>query len=188
MPRGTYVHESEVEERFSCALDGGGWRYTAERSDGGTIELVADGHWRPARLQLTSGDQVLRGGAAGAELLWVSAGREGSARATGFLGESPGLRVAVARSLGLAEGERADIRLLMLTEPALAVRTVPQRWTLTEIAWHDADEGGLPVERYEITDLETGEISEFYLAGDVVVAAPGIELTGLEDPPNFPES
>jgi hypothetical protein len=186
MPRGTYVHDSEVEERFSCAPDGGGWRYTAERSDGGTIELVADGRWRPARLQVTVGEHVLRGGTSGAELLWVTAGREYSARATGFLGDSPGLLVAVARSLGLAERERADVRLLVLTTPALAVRTVPQRWALTEIAWHDADEGRLPVERYEITDLETGEVSDFYLAGDVVVAAPGIELTGLDDPPNFP--
>jgi hypothetical protein len=186
MPRGTYVHDSEVEERFSCAPDGGGWRYTAERSDGGTIELVADGRWRPARLQVTAGEHVLRGGASGAELLWVTAGRECSARATGFLGDSPGLLVAVARSLGLAEHETVDVRLLLVTEPSLAVRTVPQRWTLTEIAWHDAGDGRLPVERYEITDLETGEISEFYLAGDVVVAAPGIELTGLDDPPNFP--
>jgi hypothetical protein len=186
MPRGTYVHESEVEERFSCAPDGGGWRYSARRSDGGSIELVADGRWRPARLQLSAGEHMLRGGAAGAELLWVTAGRERSARAAGFLGDSPGLLVAVARSLGLAEHESADVRLLVVTEPALAVRTVPQRWRLTEIAWHGVSDARLPVERYEITDLETGEISECYVAGDVVVAAPGIELTGLEDPPNFP--
>jgi len=185
MPRGTYVHDSEVEERFSCAPEGGGWRYTAERSDGGTVELVADGRWRPARLQVTSGDHVLRGGAAGAELLWVTGGRERSARATGVGGESPGRLVAGARSLGLAEGERADVRLLVLTEPALAVRTVPQRWALTTITWHEADEGRLPVERYEVTDLETGEISEFHLAGDVVVAAPGIELTDLDEPPHL---
>ena len=185
MPRGTYVHESEVEERFSCAPDGGGWRYTAERSDGGTIELVADGRWRPARLQVTAGEQVLRGGAAGAELLWVTRGREHSARAAGFVGDSPGLLVAAARSLRLAERESADVRVLVVTTPVLAVRTVPQRWSLTEIAWHDADDGRLPVERYEITDLETGEISECYLAGDVVVAASGIELSDLDDPPNL---
>jgi hypothetical protein len=186
MPRGTYVLESQVEERFSCAPDGGGWRYTAERSDGGTIELVADGRWRPARLQVTSGENVLRGGAAGTELLWVTGGRERSARAAGFVGDSPGLLVAVARSLGLAEGGRADVRVLALTEPALAVRTVPQRWALTEVAWHDAEDGRLPVERYEITDLETGEVGECYLAGDVVVAATGVELTDLDAPPNLP--
>jgi hypothetical protein len=186
MPRGTYVHDSDVEEHFTCALDGGGWRYTATRTDGGTIELVADGRWRPARLQITAGENWLKGGSAGAELLWVTAGQERSARAAGFLGESPGLLVAVARSLGLAEKERADVRLLALTSPSLAVRTVPQRWALTEIAWHDADDGRLPVERYEVTDLETGEISEFHLAGDVVVAAPGVELTALDDPPNLP--
>jgi hypothetical protein len=185
MPRGTYVHDSEVEERFTCARDGGGWRYSATRSDGGTIELVADGRWRPARLEVTAGEHVLRGGAAGAELLWVTAGREHSARATGFLGDSPGLLVAVARSLRLTEGERADVRLLLVTSPVLAIRTVPQRWVYTELTWHEADEGRLPVERYEITDLETGEISEFFLAGDVVLAAPGVELTELDTPPSL---
>ncbi len=185
MPRGTYVHDSDVEEHFSCAPDGGGWRYSATRTDGGTIELVADGRWRPARLQITAGDHWLKGGAAGTELMWVTGGQERSARATGFLGDSPGLLVAVARSLGLTEGQRADVRLLALTSPSLSVRTVPQRWALTEIAWHDADDGRLPVERYEVTDLETGEISEFHLAGDVVVAAPGVELTALDDPPNL---
>jgi hypothetical protein len=185
MPRGTYMLDAEVEERFTCAPDGGGWRYSAKRSDGGTIELAADGRWRPARLEVTAGEHVLRGGAAGNELLWVTGGREHAARAAGFLSDSPGLLVAVARSLGLARGESADVRLLVVTPPALAVRTVPQRWTFTELTWHDAETGRLPVERYEITDLETGEISEFHLAGDVIVAAPGVELTDLNDPPNF---
>ncbi|MFL6054523.1 MAG: hypothetical protein ACJ72W_16630 [Actinoallomurus sp.] len=185
MPRGTYVHEPGVEERFACDLDGGGWRYSAERSDGGTIELVVDSRWRPARLEVTAGEQILRGGAVGAELLWVTAGREHASRATGFLGESPGLLVAVARSLCLAEGERVDAAILLVTAPSLAVRTVPQRWMLAETAWHDADGERVPVERYEVTDLETGEISEFHLAGDVVVAGPGIELVNLENPPNF---
>lgn len=186
MPRGVYVHEADgVEERFSCAPDGGGWHYTAERSDGGTVELIADGRWRPGRLQVTAGEHVLRGGAAGPELLWVAAGREHAARAVGFLGASPGLLVAVARSLRLGAGERADVPVVWLTTPSLAARTVPQRWALAEIAWHDADGEKVPVERYEITDLETGEVAECHLAGDVVVAASGIELVNLQDPPNF---
>lgn len=185
MPRGAYLHESGVEERFACDVDGGGWRYSAERSDGGTIELVADGRWRPSRLQVTGGGDVLRGGAAGPELLWVTRGREHSARAACFVGASPGLLVALARSLPAAEGERLDVRVLELTVPSMAARTVPQRWTLAEIVRHDAGGAELPVERYEVTDLETGEVSEVHLAGDVVVAAPGIELLDLEDPPNF---
>lgn len=186
MPTGEYRHEDGALEWFSCAPDGGGWRYDARRSDGGTVELVADGMWRPARLQLTAGDRVLRGGAVGPDLLWVTAGQEHSARAVGFLGDSPGLRVAVARSLRLAEGESADVRLLALAAPALAARTVPQRWTLAEITWHEADGERLPVERYDVADLETGEMSRLHLAGDVLVAAPGIELVNLENPPNLP--
>lgn len=185
MPCGAYLHESGVEERFSCGPEGGGWRYAAERSDGGTIELVADGRWRPARLQVTAAGNVLRGGAAGPELLWVTAGREHSARAAGFLGASPGLLVVLARSLRAGDGERLDVRVLELTMPSMAVRTVPQRWALAEIVRHDAGGAELPVERYEITDLETGEVADLHLAGDVVVAAPGIELVNLEDPPNF---
>jgi hypothetical protein len=186
MPSGVYLHEDGVEERFSCAPDGGGWRYTARRSDGGTIELVADGLWRPARLQVTAGERVLRGGAVGPDLLWVTGGREHSARAAGFLGDSPGLRVAVARSLRLAEGESADVRLLALTAATLAARTVPQRWTLAETVWHEADGERLPVQRYDVADLETGETAQLHVAGDVLVAAPGIELVNLENPPNLP--
>src|SRR4051812_2260619 len=81
MPSGGYLHEDGTLERFSCAPDGGGWRYHGRRSDGGTIELVADGLWRPARLELTAGDRVLRGGAVGPDLLWVTGGQEHSARA-----------------------------------------------------------------------------------------------------------
>ncbi len=185
MPRGVYLHESGVEERFACGPEGGGWRYSAERSDGGTIELVADGRWRPARLQVTGGGNVLRGGAAGPELLWVTGGREHSARAAGFAGASPGLLVAFARSLRAAERERRDVRVVELTVPSMAARTVPQRWTLPETVRYDAGDAELPVERYEITDLETGAVAQVHLAGDVVVAAPGIELADLEDPPNF---
>ena len=186
MPRGVYVHEAgAVEERFSCAPDGGGWRYFATRSDGGSIELLADGRWRPGRLQVAAGEQLLRGGAAGPELLWVTAGREHAARAVGFLGAFAGLLVAVARSLRLGEGEQVDVPVVWLTTPSMAARTVPQRWTLAETVRYDAGDAQLPVERYEITDLETGEVAQVHLAGDVIVAAPGIELADLEDPPNF---
>lgn len=185
MPSGVYRYEDGRVERFSCGPDDGGWRYSARRSDGGAVELRADGLWRPTRLEVTSGERVLRGGAVGPDLLWVTAGAEHSVRAAGFVGESPGLRVAVARSLKLAEGESADVRLLAVSMPALATRPVPQRWTLAEVTVHDADGERLPVECYEVADLETGEMSPIHLAGDVLVAAPGIELVNLENPPTL---
>lgn len=35
-----------------------------------------------------------------------------------------------------------------------------------------------------MADLETGEQRELHLAGDVLLAAPGVELEELESPPN----
>lgn len=182
MPRGVYLYEDGVSERFSCAVDGGGWRYSAVRSDGGSVELIADGRWRPGRLELVAGEQWLRGGGAGAELLWVSGGREWSAKAAGFVAGSPGLLVAVARCLDLRVGERVDVPVVEVAWPALGARTVPRRWALIESETH---EDVLPVERYEITDLETGEASDLHLAGDVAVGGEGFTLTELEHPPNF---
>ncbi|SCE59905.1 hypothetical protein GA0115252_17808 [Streptomyces sp. DfronAA-171] len=43
------------------------------------------------------------------------------------------------------------------------------------------------MDSYQVSDLETGERHDVHVAGDVVLAAPGIELEDLESPPNeFP--
>lgn len=187
MPRGTYLHlESGREEEFQCAPGPAGWRYVAAG-----VDLAVDSRWRPARLQVTSGDWTLRGGAAGAELIWVrssvdaSAGTEHSAKAHGFLGESPAFLVAVARSLLLTPGGQADVPLVQISGSSLATRTILQRWALTGVETHETDMGPLPVESWTATDLETAESIEFHLAGDVVLAGPGLELTTLASPPNL---
>ena len=94
--------------------------------------------------------------------------------------------MAVAHSLRLTLGERAVVRLVAVTGPALATRTVDQRWTLGEISTHETETAPLPVERYEVAWLDTGLVDEVHLAGDVILAAPGIELTDLESPPTLP--
>jgi hypothetical protein len=186
MPTGTYLHlDSGVHERFQCAPGARGWRYVANRTDGETIDLTVDSRWRPQRLELVAGESILRGGMTGQDALWVNAGREHSARVTGFIGDSPGLLVAVARSLRLQPGEHTDVRLVRLTGPVFAARTVPERWTLAETTSYDTDLAPLPVERFEVTDLETGEIRSVHLAGDVVIDSAGIELADLENPPNL---
>ncbi|GAA3240147.1 hypothetical protein [Actinocorallia longicatena] len=181
MPRGAYVHlKSGREERFQCAPGPAGWRYVAEG-----VDLAVDSRWRPARLQLGAGERVIRGGALGRELLWVRDGVEHSAEALGFLGESPCFLVAVARSLGLEAGEFRDVPLVAFEGGSLAARTVRQRWTLVSVEEHATELGGLPVQQWAVTDLETAEQEEFHLAGDVVLAAEGIELASLESPPNL---
>jgi hypothetical protein len=188
VPRGTYVHlDDQVEERFQCAPGVGGWRYVGERSDGLRTDLTVDSRWRQIRVQVSSGDLVIRGGVAGHDLLWVRGDVEHSAAVVGFLGDSPGFLVAVARSLRLGLGGHADVPLVRLGGTALATLTIAQRWQYVEVTEYETDLAPLPVERYDVTDLGTGEIAAVHLAGDVVLAAPGIELTELESPPNLGE-
>ncbi|GAA2084672.1 hypothetical protein [Actinomadura alba] len=192
MPRGTYTDpESGATEVFQCAPGAGGWRYVGERSDGLRTDLTVDSRWHQIRVQVGARDLLLRGGLVGRDLLWVrSAGEHGeehSAEAAGFLGDSPGFLVAVARSLRLEPGSQGDVRLVRLSAPALSALTVTQRWRLTEVTTYDTDLTPLPVERYEVTDLATGEASAVHIAGDVVLDAPGVELTDLETPPTLPQ-
>jgi hypothetical protein len=187
VPSGTYLHlDGRIEERFRCAPGAGGWRYVGERTDGARIDLTVDGAWRQVRVELAAAGRLIRGGRVGGnEVLWIRSGEEHSAAAAGFLGDSPGFLVAVARSLRLDPGGRAVVPLVQVSGPALAALTVSQQWRLAEITTYDTELAPLPVERYEITDLATGEPSVIQLAGDVVLDAPGIELTGLDTPPTL---
>ncbi|NED05759.1 hypothetical protein G3I55_29380, partial [Streptomyces sp. SID6648] len=79
------------------------------------------------------------------------------------------------------------LRLVALTDPVLAPRTVDQSWALLNREAHATDNGPLVVDEYQVTALDTGEQHAVHIAGDVVLAAPGIELEDLETPPSvFP--
>ena len=181
MPRGAYLHlASGVTEEFQCAPGPAGWRYVAPG-----VDLTVDSRWRPAPQELRTPAWTLRGGAAGRDLLWVRGEREHSAEALAFLGPSPAFLVTIARSLDLAPGASATVSLVTITGDSLATRTAPQRWTLASVDPHPTDLGPLPVETWHTTDLETAETTEFHLAGDVVLSAPGLELTRLDSPPTL---
>ncbi|MFC8452303.1 hypothetical protein [Kitasatospora sp. NPDC057223] len=207
MPNGRYsLHTSTTpghdhvllgEERFSCAPGPAGWRYVSKTyaPDGstiGTVDLTLDSRCRPLRLELRAGGWQVRGGAVDG-VAWVRtdaadpAGEhatEGHDRAHGFSGRSPAFLIATARMLRLRPGAATRVRLVAFTEPVLGPRTFDQGWSLEGTETHDTDSGQLLVERYEVTDLETGEQQLVHLAGDVVLAAPGIELEELASPPN----
>lgn len=62
-----------------------------------------------------------------------------------------------------------------------------QSWALLNTEAHATDNGPLTVDEYEVTALDTGERHSVHITGDVVLAAPGIELEDLETPPSvFP--
>ena len=194
MPRGTYHHldpggELAGVEVFSCAPGPSGWRYvsqlyTPSEEPLGRVDVTVDASWRQVRVQLSYGDWTLRGGVVGPDVVWVRESGEQSLPAVGFTGRSPAFAVATARLLGLSLLDRRRLKLVGVSEPALAALPVDEGWALVDVTTHDTESGPLRVERYEVADLATAERRVVHIAGDVVLEAPGLELVDLESPPN----
>ncbi|WP_407565255.1 hypothetical protein [Streptomyces sp. 184] len=201
MPRGRYSLYDPYDgtplgdEHFHCAPGASGWRYTAQTTapDGtvtGSVDLTIDHLGRPVRLELHAAGWQVRG-AALEGITWVRSdptgteAREGNARAQGFTGTSPAFLIATTRLLAPPPVQTPQrLRLVALTHPVLAPRTLDQAWTRTGEDTHDADTGTLRVVNYQVSDLETGEQHQVHISGDVVLAAPGVELEELDIPPN----
>ncbi|MFK0169434.1 hypothetical protein ACIQU5_11575 [Streptomyces sp. NPDC090306] len=201
MPRGRYSlhdphdHTPLADEHFQCAPGPSGWRYvsrltTPAGDDSGSVDLALDELGRPLRLELLAGGWQVRGAALDG-VTWVrtdpsgTEAAEGNTPAHAFTGTSPAFLVATARLLRLTpSGSATRVRLVALTGPVLAPITVDQSWALVKTEAHATDSGPLPVDEYRVTALDTGEVHTVHLAGDVVLAAPGIELEDLESPPS----
>jgi hypothetical protein len=115
-----------------------------------------------------------------------SGGDAGEDVAAGFTGRSPGFLLAVARLLRLRAGVSSRVRLVALADPALAPLLVDVAWSPTAVEESRTEVGLLPVERYETTDLVSGQRAAVHLAGDVVPAAAGVELDALDTPATLP--
>ncbi|MGW6355044.1 hypothetical protein ACWFR5_07525 [Streptomyces sp. NPDC055092] len=204
MPRGRYsLHDTHDhtplgEEHFHCAPGPSGWRYVSQTitpsgDHSGSVDLAIDELGRPIRLELNAASWQVRGAAIDG-VTWVRTdptgthATEGNAPAHAFTGTSPAFLVATARLLRLTPASPATrVRLVRFTDPVLAPLTLDQSWALLKTETHATDTGPLNVDEYQVTDLDTGEQQAVHLAGDVVLAAPGIELEHLESPPStFP--
>lgn len=204
MPRGRYsLHDTHDHtplgtEHFHCAPGPSGWRYvsqitTPSGDHAGSVDLAIDELGRPIRAELHAASWQVRGAAIDG-VTWVRTdptgahATEGNVAAHAFTGTSPAFLVATARLLRLDPGAPATrVRLVAFTEPVLAPRTLDQSWALLRTEPHATDNGPLIVDEYQVTALDTGEQSTVHIAGDVVLAAPGIELEHLETPPSrFP--
>ncbi|UGY91753.1 hypothetical protein [Streptomyces gobiensis] len=201
MPRGRYSlhdphdHTPLGEEHFHCATGPSGWRYvsqvtTPSGDHAGSVDLTLDELGRPLRLELHAASWQVRG-AALEGVTWVRTdpsgelAQEGNVPAHAFTGASPAFLIATARLLRPAPGAPAiRVRLVAFTPPVLAPRTLDQSWALLNSEAHTTDNGPLTVDSYQVNDLQTGEQHTVHIAGDVVLAAPGIELEDLESPPS----
>ncbi|MET7906664.1 hypothetical protein ABZS86_36580 [Streptomyces sp. NPDC005355] len=201
MPRGRYSlhdphdHAALGEEHFHCAPGPSGWRYVAQRTapsgdHAGSVDLTLDELGRPIRVELHAASWQVRGAALDG-VTWVRTdpsgqhAAEGNVRAHSFTGASPAFLVAVSRLLRLEPGAPATrVRLVAFTDPVLAPRTLDQSWALLDRTVHTTEAGQLAVDEYQVSELDTGERHAIHIAGDVVLAAPGIELEELESPPS----
>ncbi|MET7637598.1 hypothetical protein [Streptomyces sp. NPDC005438] len=200
MPRGRYAlydshdHSLLGYEHFHCAVGPSGWRYVSQvlspsEEHSGSLDLTLDERGRPIRLEAHASSWRVRGAALDG-VTWVRSdpagqhGQEGNAAAHSFTGASPAFLVATALLLGPDSTAPVRTRLVELTPPVLAPRTVDQAWALLDTDTHRTDLGPLVVRHYQVSDLHTGDRHDVHLAGDVVVAAPGVELEDLESPPS----
>ena len=189
-------------ERFRCAAGPVGWRYVATRHLPGTgsqgvvgrIDLTVDARWRQLRVEVAAGGWLVRGGLSGSGLEWVRRAEDGAGEAeeyteaaTGFAAASPGLLVCAARMAALAPGGQVDLRLVALTPPGLAATTVRQRWRLDGRTPHRGEDVELLVDDFTVLDLDLGSGGPVHLTGDVVLAAPGVDLAELTEPGNLAE-
>ena len=180
MPQGSYLLTGPAgrpeTERFSCAPGPLGWRYAATREDTvtgrrlGTVDLIVDTGGAALRLEVVRGPWVLRGGVVGGRVLWRRGEEEHEDDAAGFAGTSPGLLVAAAL---LARGEELRVALAEVDDAALGVRVVRRQW---RPLGERTGSAGAPERGWLVADLDTGEGGEVWLAGDVVVEAPGCRL------------
>ncbi len=167
MPAGVYRLADGALERFTCAPGPAGWRYVSDR-----LDLTVDDRWVVVRLVVARVGWQLRGGVVGPDVIWRRGEQALSVRADGFTGPSPAYDVAVARQLGLGIGQTRRRRLVEVTEPVAATRTVEVQWARRADA--------LGTERYEVDDLSTGDRRVVHLLGDVVVD----RLDDLDTPPS----
>ncbi len=200
MPRGRYSlhdphdHTPLGEEHFHCAPGPSGWRYVSQLTapggeHRGSVDLAIDelgAH--PAggqRGELAGARRRARRRHLGPHRSRRHRATEGNIAAPGFTGTSPAFLIATSRLLRLAPGgPETRVRLLALTDPVLAPRTVDQAWALLRREEHPTDSGPLLVDEYRVSALDTGEVHTVHIAGDVVLSAPGIELEHLETPPS----
>ncbi|MFF0487302.1 hypothetical protein [Streptomyces sp. NPDC004435] len=204
MPRGRYSlhdphdHAPLGEEHFHCAPGPSGWRYVSQITTPagdhhGSVDLAVDELGRPIRLELHASSWQVRGAALDG-VTWVRTdptgthATEGNVRAHAFTGTSPAFLIALTRLLRLVPGApETRVRLVAFTDPVLAPLTVDQSWSLRKSEPHPTDDGVLTVDEYQVSTLDTGERHTVHIAGDVVLAAPGIELEELDTPPSvFP--
>jgi hypothetical protein len=184
MPAGTYAIVDPQGRRigtesFRCAPGPAGWRYVSDivTSDPTphreTVDLVADAGWRPVRMRVATGDHELLLHSDGPRLVGHRDGDPleldlGDGFELDYL--SPAFNAVTARRLGTS----AEFDVWYFEPVTVEPVAMRQRYE------HRGDEivetraGRFGATRWGFASLGTGYVSEFWLAGDVVVRYEGL--------------
>jgi hypothetical protein len=191
MPAGTYALVDDRGRRFGteefrCAPGPMGWRYVSdiETQDPAphreTVDLVVDGQWRPVRMRVETGEHALLLERDGERLVGH---RDGEDLELDFPDEreldylSPAFNAVTATRYG----RTAEFDVWYFDPVTIQPRPMRQRYEHRGEELVETMAGRFPTTRWGYEAIDTGYVSEFWTAGDVVVRYTGyLELERYE--------
>jgi Putative glycolipid-binding len=191
VPTGTYALVDETGRRFGteefrCAPGPMGWRYVSqiETSDPAphreTVDLAVDGGWRPVRLRVETGEHSLLLQRDERRLVGHRDGDPleldlGDDRELDFL--SPAFNAVTAMRLG----RTAEFPVWYFRPLTIEPVDMHQRYEHRGEETAETRAGRFAAVRWGYEAIDTGYVSEFWTAGDVVVRYTGyLELERYE--------
>lgn len=180
-------------EEFRCAPGPAGWRYfsTIETSDPEphreTVDLVVDDRWLPVRLRVDTGFHRIDLAAEETRLTGVRDGEPVEIpwkRRLDLDYLSPSFNAVTANRLGRTE----EIEVVFFDPVTCEPHLEGQRYELlSEEDMVETPVGRFAASRWQYTGLRSGFTRQLWVAGDVVVAYPGLfELAAFDPGPRGP--
>ncbi|MGZ4114258.1 MAG: hypothetical protein ACXVQT_04170 [Actinomycetota bacterium] len=178
MPAGSYVIEDEGRrvgtEAFRCAPGPMGWRYVSDIETSlpaphrETVDLVADASWRPVRMRVDTGEHSLLLQRDGDRL---AGHRDGEPLELSFPDDreldylSPAFNAVTA----MRYGRSVEFEAWFFDPVTIEPRPMRQRYEHRGEEDVETPAGRFRAVRWGYEALDTGYVSKFWTAGDVVV-------------------
>jgi hypothetical protein len=191
VPAGSYVIVDEGRrvgaEAFRCAPGPMGWRYVSDIETSlpaphrETVDLVADASWRPVRMRVDTGEHSLLLQRDGERLVGH---RDGEPLELSFLGDreldylSPAFNAVTA----MRYGRTVEFAVWFFDPVTIEPRPMRQRYEHRGEEHVETPAGRFRAIRWGYEALDTGYVSEFWTAADVVIRYSGYLELETYDP------
>jgi hypothetical protein len=191
VPAGSYVIVDEGRrvgaEAFRCAPGPMGWRYVSDIETSlpaphrETVDLVADASWRPVRMRVDTGEHSLLLQRDGERLVGH---RDGEPLELSFLSDreldylSPAFNAVTA----MRYGRTVEFAVWFFDPVTIEPRPMRQRYEHRGEEHVETPAGRFRAIRWGYEALDTGYVSEFWTAADVVIRYTGYLELETYDP------